>query len=186
MTLVHILGVVIGLGSAFAADSIFFLSIRDRIIDENELRRLKRASAFVWLGVAIIVSSGAYMFLQSPAEFLHYDKFLAKFSIVALVIINGAVFHFIHLPYLQKNIGNMLSNDTEFGRKSLWLFVSGGVSTVSWLSALALGWLRNLPYSYSQIMLVYLAILVCSITGALILRKLLLKNKTNALHWQRG
>lgn len=159
----HLLGVVTGMGGAVASDLIFFSSIRDKKISHDETRFLRLGSKMVWAGLAIIIISGVFLFFENTERYFNSAKFMAKMTIVAILTINGAVFHFVHMPRLHR-----------YGDgRSAFLFVSGAVSIVSWTSALVLGVLGRLTYTYFEIMGVYVVFLLIAVACAI-----LLKNKT--------
>ncbi|MBI2057367.1 MAG: hypothetical protein HYT63_00045 [Candidatus Yanofskybacteria bacterium] len=166
----HLLGVVVAMGAAITGDFGFFSSIRNRKISATEMRFIKLASRTVWLGLVLIIISGVLLFAQQPERYLQSGKFLAKMSIVGVIIVNGLIFHFVHLPRLKKHIGLSLTTAGRFSRQMSGLMVSGAVSSVSWFSALVLGALGRLPYAYREIMLVYLGLLVVAISTALLLK----------------
>ena len=58
----HLLGVAFGLGGATVSDVLFLKSLKDEIISRTEKRLLDGASLVIWVGVGILVLSGAVMF----------------------------------------------------------------------------------------------------------------------------
>lgn len=156
----HLLGVVIGMGGALASDLMFFSSIRDRKISGDEMRFLKLGSKMVWMGLAVIVISGTFLFFENTERYLNSAKFAAKMTIVAILIINGVFFHFLHLPRLNRYPDGYIG----------FLFMSGAVSMVSWTSALVLGVLGRLTFTYFEIMGVYLIFLLAAIAFSLFLK----------------
>ncbi len=155
----HLFGVIIGAGGAFASDFMFFSSIKDKMISHTEMRFLRLGSRMVWVGLAIIIFSGAFLFAADAARYLDSSKFLAKMTIVGVIIVNGVIFHLYHIPRLHKHIGRDFSLSKEFVKKSPLLLISGVISVVSWLAAFVLGVFHEVPYSYWIIIAFYLAIL---------------------------
>jgi hypothetical protein len=151
--LVHLLGVVIALCGAVMSDTIFFNSVGDSIITPNEIRYIKRGGHIVIFGLSIIIISGVFIFLSDVDKYLNSPKFLAKMTIVAVLTANGFLFH------LSKRIE---------------LILSGAVSSASWISALVLGTLTAVPYSYETIMSMYILFLTISVIGALTLKNRLI------------
>lgn len=176
LTISHLLGLALGAGGAFASDWIFLLSAQDGRISRTETRFLSLGSKLVWTGVAILVLSGLGLFLLDPARLIASPKFLAKMSIVLIIILNGISFHFLHLPRIRRHAGEHFPSSDEFMRYRFPLVASGAISFVSWLSALILGAWRGVPFSYSQIMLTYLAVLAFAIFVAWLLKKKLVPN----------
>ena len=156
ITIVHLIGVVVGAGAAFTSDALFFSFLRTRSFGDREIRMLKVGSRVVWLGMLILITSGIVLFLFDPNRYLHSPKFIAKMTIVAVIIINGLIFHHVHMPRLMQ------------GQLTRSLFISGGISMVSWISAIILGAMGRSPLSYPTIMGMYLLLLMIGISGALI------------------
>jgi len=156
----HLLGVVLGMGGAFASDLIFFSSIRDERITDTELRIMRLASMMVWVGLTIILISGVLIFSINPQSYLSSTKFLAKMTIVLVLILNGVIFHLIHMPRFHRHKDHHFPSSDEFERKIPLLLIGGVVSSVSWISVLLLGALKFLPFSYLNIMSLYILIVV--------------------------
>ena len=170
LILFHILGVAVGFGGVVMSDYIFLSSMRVGEIAKERFVFLKESSRMVWIGVLLMVISGALLFFEFPDRYLASGKFLAKMTLVAILIINGAFFHWFHLPRLRRYLDADLSTLPEFKKHFPTLLVSGAVSSVSWLGALLLGVLGRSPYTYWQIIGTYLPILVIGVLGALVLR----------------
>lgn len=166
LIILHLLGIALGAGGALASDWIFLISARDGRISRSETRFLSLGSKLVWSGVAILALSGLGLFLLDPIRLLSSPKFLAKMSIVLIIILNGISFHFLHLPRIKRHAGEHFPSSDEFMRYRFALVASGAISFVSWISALILGAWRNIPFSYLQIMLAYLACLIFAISVA--------------------
>ena len=135
------------------------------------MRFLHLGGAMVWSGLIVIVLSGIIIFSTDPAYYLESPKFLAKMTIVGIIVANGIVFHLVHIPRLRRHIGAHFPSSDEFIRKSTLLIASGAVSVTSWISALILGSLRYVPYTYPDILLVYFGVLGAAVIGAVIFRK---------------
>ena len=170
----HLLGVVLGAGGAFMSDAMFFSSAKDGQISEMEIRFLKLASRVVWIGIIILVISGALIFLEDTEKYLNSSKFLAKMTIVGIIILNGVIFHISHIPFLYRHTNLHMCLSKEVKDRMPGLIVSGVVSMISWLSALVLGSLKTVPYSYFVIMGFYLAVLALGISFALLFKKYIL------------
>ncbi|MDP3724530.1 MAG: hypothetical protein Q8R11_02725 [bacterium] len=168
LTILHLLGVVIGVGSAYGSDLTFLQSVRSGIIDQCAFVRLKRLSRFVWIGLAIIAVSGIGLFLLDPHRYLASSKFLAKMTVVAMLVANGLVFHWVHLP--------RLAGKTWRNHRSA-LLLSGVVSFVSWTSAIILGFLRAVPLAYGEIMGIYIGVIVGGICIGLLLQPFIFPKK---------
>ena len=178
LLIIHLFGVVLGGGGAFASDLIFMSAVKDKKISSTEMRFLRLGGKMVWLGLAILVISGVFIFFGDTENYLHSSKFLAKMTIVGIIIINGLVFHAYHIPRLHRHINNHFPSSDEFIRNAPLLLGSGAISMVSWISAIILGSLRNIPYSYGVIMAIYSLVLAVALGLSLMLKNKILFKKT--------
>lgn len=168
-TIGHLIGVALGAGGAYVSDAMFFSSVKDAKISPTELRFLHIGSRLVWVGLAILIFSGIGLFSLDPVTYLASSKFLVKMTIILIIFLNGLVFHFAHLDRIRRHVGEHFPSSDEFMRKRPILMASGAVSFVSWTSAIVLGALSSLSFSYLEIMSVYAVITLAAITGALTL-----------------
>ena len=175
----HLLGVAFGVGGALVSDSMFLKSLKDLRISKTEMGFLQMGSAMVWIGLIILIISGYLLFSLDSDRYLHSAKFLAKMTIVAIILLNGLFLHISLIPRLRRHIGGHLPSSDEFMRKRPFLFTSGAVSLVSWLSALTLGALHKVPWGYVEIMGVYLLILIVAGLIANIVGRRLLSARPN-------
>jgi hypothetical protein len=168
--ILHIFGAILGAGSAFLTDAMYFTVVKDKIITDSELRFIKLGSTMVWGGIFLIIISGLLLFSLDPEVYLNSNKFLAKMTIVGILVINGLVFHFEHLRTCAEHIGEHLPSSKVWRSKSIILYASGAISVVSWISTIILGVFRGVPYNYSTIMLVYLLVLAVALLVAMVAR----------------
>ena len=169
--ILHLFGVTVGAGGAFMSDLIFLSSIKDQNISPTEQRFMDIGSKMVWVGLVILVLSGILLMSLDVAGYLASSKFQAKMTIVGIIILNGIVFHFLHIPRIKRHVGEDLSSSDEFHRKAFLLFVSGVVSVISWIFALVLGSLQSIPISYLPTMMVYGIVVVSGVLLGWILLK---------------
>ncbi|TSC57965.1 MAG: Uncharacterized protein Greene041679_207, partial [Parcubacteria group bacterium Greene0416_79] len=127
-TILHLIGVAMGLGGALFGDFLFFAAAKNGVISRPELSALKKAGLFVWYGVLILLISGAGLFFLDSVRYLASSKFLAKMFIVGVIAINGAIFHGVHLKTLKRLVGATLRESTLFRGASAGIFASGAVS----------------------------------------------------------
>lgn len=170
LTILHLFGVALGAGGAFVSDAMFFKSVRDANINSTEVLFLKLGGFIVWSGLVLLAASGAGLFLLDIEHYLSSSKFLAKMTIVAILIVNGVVFHLTHIPRIIRHANHHLPSSDEFIRKRSLLAINGAISTTSWISAIILGSLSGLPYSYGTIMAIYGTALCVAILGAILLK----------------
>lgn len=142
------------------SDSMFLKALKDLKISKAEMGFLQLGSTMVWLGLAVLIVSGYFLFSLDTDKYLHSAKFLAKMTIVGVILLNGLFLHISLIPRLRRHVEGYLPSSDEFMRKRPYLFTSGAISFVSWMSALVLGALHKVPWSYSEIMGVYLLVLL--------------------------
>ncbi|MEK7613678.1 MAG: hypothetical protein AAB439_02270 [Patescibacteria group bacterium] len=171
--ILHLVGLALGVGGALISDAMFFKAIKDKRIIKTEMEFLRLGSWSVGLGLMLLVFSGLGMFMLDHERYLASSKFLAKMSVVAILIVNGVVLHQLQIPYLMKITEKHSSTLAAFSKTRTWFIVGGVVSIVSWLSALTLGAFRSIPWSYGNIMMVYLAVLALGLVVAYVLRDVL-------------
>lgn len=168
----HLLGVAFGAGGAFLSDLLFLKAVRDNKISKTEFGFIELGGWCVSIGLGILLVSGALLFSLDPEKYLASSKFLVKMTVVLLLIINGFLLHMIHIPRLKKRIGQALTTP----RGKMWklaLIGSGVLSVVSWMTALALGAIKSIPYPYENVFIVYLAVLLFALGFAYLLRDIL-------------
>lgn len=165
LVIIHLFGVVMGAGGAFMSDAMFFSTLKDLKISKTEMRFLRIGSTMVWLGLITLFVSGYFLYRLDPVFYLNSHKFLAKMTLVAIILINGIFLHVSLIPLFGRHVGEHLPSSDELTRKRPILFTSGAISFTSWVGALILGALRSLPVTYWAIMGTYFAVLF--VTAAL-------------------
>lgn len=170
----HVFGAILGAGGAFASDAMFFSTIKDGRITPDELRFMKLGSKLVWGGLILLIISGIFLVNTDPEKYLNSAKFLAKMSIVGIILLNGVLFHLIHIPHIQGHLGIRFADSPTFMKKAPFLVASGAVSMISWLFTVILGMLKYVPFEFVQIFGVYLFVVMGAVLGAIILKKRIL------------
>lgn len=170
----HVFGAILGAGGAFASDAMFFSTIKDGRINHDELRFMKLGSMLVWSGLALLVVSGILLFFTDPVAYMASTKFLAKITIVAVIIVNGAIFHLLHIPHIQGHIGLKFAKHPTFMKRASFLVASGAISMISWISTVILGVLKVVPYTYLEIVSVYALIAILATVSAITVKKRIL------------
>lgn len=165
ITILHLLGVVIGFGAAIAADFLFFRFVSNFKLSNHEIYVMGLLSKLVWIGLSLILLSGLGLFLSAPDVYVNSSKFLLKMLVVGVITINGGFLHFYIKPRL-KSI-NWKSSGVGFERRVRKLaFAAGGISFSSWMLALVLGTLASIPLSFPESALFYLAFLFVLVVGS--------------------
>lgn len=180
----HVFSVVLGMGAALVSDYLFSQFASDFKINKTEHRTFKKLSLLVWFAFYAIVFSGVGVFFSDVVKYSNSSKFLAKMTIVFIVIINGYLMRRLLEPVLHK-----LNFKDDFKIHKLSLrkraFILGAISASSWLSAFLLAMLKILPYTYGQIMRMYLVVVLFAIVVSQVAEHFIsIKAKKYALHRQ--
>ncbi len=163
LVIAHVFGVVVGGGAALVGDGVFLASARDGRLSKTELKFIRLTSAMVWTGLLLITITGLGIFALDVEKYSASAKFLAKMTIVGVLIANGILFHLSHIPRMLRHTGEFFTSSDEFMRKRSIMLASGAVSGSSWISAFILGSLHKVPYSYGVIMASYLVIVAVAL-----------------------
>jgi uncharacterized membrane protein len=173
-TIIHLFGIAIGAGGVFFSDLVFFKSIKDGKLSSTEFSFMEIGSKMIWAGLAVLVVSGVLLFSLDPDKYLSSTKFLAKVTIVAIIIANGIFLHLKFIPKFRKAAREGEMQIGEYIKSNPLLLVSGVVSMVSWSSAIILGALRGIPYSYWMILDVYVGAVLFGIVFVLLFKRKIL------------
>ncbi|MEO6078082.1 MAG: hypothetical protein ABIP54_04810 [Candidatus Andersenbacteria bacterium] len=176
LIIAHIIGTALGAGAATVSDYLFFKFAKDGRLDKDEYRILVTVSDLVWTGLLILLLSGFGFILlylsgnEAVANAYNIQKIWAKFTIVAILLANGFFMHRKVLPMLHHRESRSLITP-KFIKKSPIMFTAGAISAVSWYSALVLGGWRGITASYTEIISIYLVIVIVAIIGSNIIGK---------------
>jgi len=182
----HLLGVVFGLGGATVSDVLFLKSIKDERITQKEKSFLEGASLVIWIGIAILLISGAFMFWANWDVLSGQARMQAHVSIGIIIILNGLFLNFFISPkMLFWSKEKDLHKEAVLGYRKIRriAFISGAVSLTSWYSAFVLGIARRFvfpTFSYTEIIGAYLFILALAILAALLVENI--SNNKYPLH----
>ena len=168
VTIVHVIGVVFGMGGALVSDVLFSFFSKDKELNQTEISTLSLLSSLVLYSLIIITVSGIFIFLSDTTKYLNSAKFLAKMSILVILLINGYVLNKTVWPHLLNK--NFFTEEKEKSTRKL-AFACGAVSVISWLSVCTLGILDNLNMSYLLIISLYIVILLFGIIVSLFVEK---------------
>lgn len=174
ITITHILGVVVGMGAALLSDFLFSFYSHDKKLSRSETSTLKILSNIVWFGLIIITLSGIGLFLSDIEKYLESTKFLAKMSILTVLVLNGYILN----RYISKAMTRrgFLSYHKYTGLRKL-AFACGSISIISWLSVLSLGVTSKIHLPYSALIELYGVVIIGGIIIALIVEKNTFENK---------
>lgn len=148
LRVVHLCGLVLGVGSATLLDLIIARFILMRGISHEHVYIVDFSSKIVTIGLGLLWISGIgflfYYGVFEPTK-LQNPKVWAKIAIVAVLSINGFLVHYYVLPRIRNQVGKRLLDGLSPFDCSLVL-LAGTVSVVSWYVPLLLGAIPQLNY----------------------------------------
>ncbi len=165
---VHVIGVVFGMGGALVSDLLFSFFSKDKELNNTEISILVILKKVVLYGLYIIIVSGAAIFLSDIERYTHSTKFLAKMSILSILLVNGVILNKYIWPHVLNR--NFFTLDKERNIRKL-AFVCGAISVISWLSLCTLGVIKKLNMSYWSIILIYALIILFGMIVSLFIEK---------------
>jgi hypothetical protein len=133
-------------------------------------RVLHGLSVAIWLGLLLMSISGAFVFAEKLDELVRSEKFLAKMTIVLVLIVNGIFLNLVITPrVLALSRTDWFYRNFRF-RKVMRLAVPSVVtSLVSWCGALLLGASQYQDWAYFQIIGAYLVFIVLGILAGFLM-----------------
>lgn len=163
----HLLGMAMGLGSATLVDFFFFRYLKDFRISKAEASVLSAISEFIWFALGIIILSGMALYLPEAASYNANPKFIMKALIVLILIVNGAFLNLVVTPKMVKiSFGKKHDHqDAELVKIRRIAFGLGPISIVSWYSAFILGALRETPFTFVELFLIYSTLIILGLLG---------------------
>lgn len=168
LLMVHMLGLSLGLGGATITDVLFSKFLKDFRISHWETTVLRTLSQIIWIGLALLVMSGAGLYLPEMSHLHQSPKFLVKLIVVAIIIVNGA---FLNLYISPKLVHMSFRHDDNLNNKKLHrtrkiAFVLGAISFTSWYAAFILGALEKVPLTFWPLLFLYFTILAVVVGGS--------------------
>lgn len=161
ITIIHVLGVTLGLGGATITDILFFKFLKDFRISKQESSVMHTLSQIIWFALAILILTGIGLYLPEAERFNQSTKFLVKMIVVSVIIVNGAFLNLLVAPKLVKISFNKEyeRGDRKLHRIRKIAFALGAISIVSWYSAFILGMFRKSSLNFSSLLLTYILLL---------------------------
>lgn len=161
LLIVHMLGLSLGLGGATITDVLFSKFLKDLRVSHLEATVLRTLSQIIWIGLALLVMSGAGLYLPEMSHLHQSPKFLVKLIVVAIIIVNGAFLNLYISPKLvhMSFRHNDSLNNEKLHRTRKIAFVLGAISFTSWYAAFILGALEKFPLTFWPLLFLYFTIL---------------------------
>ncbi|MDO8552827.1 MAG: hypothetical protein Q7S01_04900 [bacterium] len=137
LVIIHIIGTVLGVGSATFAEIHYTRFNSDDIITDDERKTLAATYTVLRFGLLLVVASGfgflLYLRLNEYVDILTSPTFWAKMTVISIIVANAILLQARLMPFL---LGTALS-------------------LTSWYTALVLGVLRTTEASYFEILIYY-------------------------------
>lgn len=182
---IHLITAVMALAMATLSDFLFFRFLKDFWISEHEAKFLDRVSEVIWFLVVLFLVSGAAVYLSNMARYNASPKFWVKMIVVAVILVNGLALSMYlspklkEIPFHKKDDHLRSQQGRSIRRARTVMFALGPVSIVSWYSAMALGFIKQVPFglNFWQLLGVYAVLLACGILGGQIMGKIIYRAK---------
>ena len=144
--IVHVLGVVLGVGGVLMLDVHLLRHLRGARIMPQDVKLTQFVSLFVKVGLVAVWASGLIIIAlapDGPASVLANPKLQAKLVVVVVLTINALFIETLALPLLEGNVGQALFYGVDQIRRTVILGCAA-VSTLSWTYPIGLGLAREL------------------------------------------
>ena len=158
----HIIGVIIAVGSATIVDYLHLIGLRKSKLEKGLVKVYPHISKMINGALALIFLTGLLLVLQKP-ELLYSTLFRIKVFLAVLVGINGIYLQKRVSPELDKCIikGNKFCTPKVLNSSA----IAGSISIVTWYSLLILSMTKNLGYSPSNFIITY----ILTLSGTIII-----------------
>ena len=178
--LLHLIGIVIGLGAATVLDLVILRFIISDKITDAHASLVEFCSKIVTAGLALLWLSGAAFLLHYYAfepDKLGNEKVWAKIAIVGILTLNGYFIHVLILPLVRARVGYSLFEGLPL-RPRVLLLTCGAVSATSWHVPLLLGAFPQLNFVVpaTTILLAYAVILCGAVAITQVIAHVLLRS----------
>jgi len=152
----HLLAACVAIGILVIQDLAIALS-RGNPLSANASRELKKSAEIIVVALIVLWLTGLSLvlvgYLDNPQQYLFNEKLWAKFTVVAVLTINGIFLHYYSFPRVTSSKGILGLPVYE----QILVALTGAISSVSWLYACYLGIARTWNYTvgYDFVMLIY-------------------------------
>ncbi len=170
----HILSVVIGMGSALISDFFFNFYSRDKNLSKEEIGSLELLSKIVWVSLVFIILSGVALFFSDPQKYMDSNKFISKMFIMVVLLVNGLFLSKFIAPHFTDKGLLKFKNKRSIRQVA---FICGSISLISWIVVCVLGVLKSISLHFSQFILYYIFTIIFSGIIALVLEKIIFSKK---------
>lgn len=159
----HLLAACVSVGILLIQD-LALAKTRGKALSASAIKDLIKAADIMFIALVILWISGLTLvllgYLENPQQYLMNEKLWAKFTVVAVLTLNGIALHYYSFPRVTCARGFI----SVPGHEQILVALTGAISSVSWLFACYLGIARpwNYTVDYSYIMFIYIGLLTCA------------------------
>ena len=163
----HLLAACVAVGILLMQD-LALAKTRGKALSTTAIKDLTKSADIMFMALIVLWISGLALvllgYLDNPAQYLMNEKLWAKFTVVAVLTLNGIALHYFSFPRVTCAKGLLSISGIE----QILVVLTGAVSSVSWLFACYLGIARPWNYTaeYSYVMLIYSGLITCAIIVA--------------------
>ena len=159
----HLLSACVAVGILLIQDLALAKS-KGNPLSNSAIKELTSSAEIMFMALIALWISGLSLvlvgYLDNPQQYLMNPKLWAKFTVVALLTLNGIALHYFSFPRVISRKG-LLGLPTF---EQVLVTLTGALSSASWLFACYLGIARNWNHtvSYSFVMFIYSGLVICA------------------------
>ena len=159
----HLLAACVAVGILLIQDLALAKS-KGTPLSTTAVKDLTKSAEIMFMALIALWMSGLTLvligYIDNPQEYLMNPKLWAKFTVVAILTLNGILLHYFSFPRVTSRRGLLGLPTLE----QILVTLTGALSTVSWLFACYLGIARNWNYTtdYSFVMFIYSGLVICA------------------------
>ena len=159
----HLLSACVAVGILLIQDLALAKS-KGTPLSTTAVKDLTKSAEIMFMALIALWMSGLTLvligYIDNPQEYLMNPKLWAKFTVVAILTLNGILLHYFSFPRVTSRRGLLGLPTLE----QILVTLTGALSTVSWLFACYLGIARNWNYTtdYSFVMFIYSGLVICA------------------------
>lgn len=149
--ILHVLGLVIGMGTAVFLDVLLVRHLYRAPITEQTILNARLGGTLVTIGLVLLWISGLgfliLMWSQGSPNLMS-PKVWSKVTIVCLLSLNGMLIHDLLFSKIEEGIGAPLLAKADL-KAAMPFFLLGTISVTGWFFSFFLGMVRELNFAYA-------------------------------------
>ncbi len=173
-TILHFIGVILGVGSATITDIFFFKFVGDKHISSKEAKLMDTLTKVIWIALFILVVTGIMLYIPNMDRLNESGKFLTKLTGLLVLVLNGILLgryirpRLTRIDFSNNHMSRFGLSHTANRKLRILATIAGAVSISSWYFIFILGALRGISFPFSYGILAYGVILAFAIFGSLV------------------